>query len=96
LVDLDGSKCNGIDRENRFKLTLVMQGNKLTSGILFAVLLNFKHIYMYLAVSGVSLNLVNIRLIIFSLLTSCISLDHVAYLHLGKSFLSDFYHLLMP
>jgi hypothetical protein len=26
------------------------QGNKLASGILFAVLLNFKHIYMYLAV----------------------------------------------
>lgn len=26
------------------------QGNKLMSGILFAVLLNFKHIYMYLAV----------------------------------------------
>ena len=28
----------------------VLQGNKLASGILFAVLLNFKHIYMYLAV----------------------------------------------
>ena len=27
------------------------QGNKLTSGVLFAILLNFKHIYMYLAVS---------------------------------------------
>lgn len=27
------------------------QGNKLASGFLFAVLLNFKHIYMYLAVS---------------------------------------------
>lgn len=27
------------------------QGNKLASGVLFAVLLNFKHIYMYLAVS---------------------------------------------
>ena len=27
-----------------------MQGNKLACGILFAVLLNFKHIYMYLAV----------------------------------------------
>lgn len=27
-----------------------VQGNKLASGFLFAVLLNFKHIYMYLAV----------------------------------------------
>ena len=34
-----------------WSLTAVLQGNKLTSGILFAVLLNFKHIYMYLAVS---------------------------------------------
>jgi ALG6, ALG8 glycosyltransferase family len=32
-------------------LTHVFQGNKLASGILFAVLLNFKHIYMYLAVT---------------------------------------------
>ena len=31
-------------------LTYIFQGYKLTSGILFAVLLNFKHIYMYLAV----------------------------------------------
>lgn len=29
-----------------------LQGNKLASGILFAILLNFKHIYMYLAVSA--------------------------------------------
>lgn len=42
-----------------------MQGNKLTSGILFAVLLNFKHIYMYLAVSGAFINFVNIGLMIF-------------------------------
>jgi hypothetical protein len=27
------------------------QGHHLTSGFLFAVLLNFKHIYMYIAVS---------------------------------------------
>lgn len=27
------------------------QGNKLASGVLFAILLNFKHIYMYIAVS---------------------------------------------
>lgn len=29
---------------------LLWKGNKLASGVLFAVLLNFKHIYMYLAV----------------------------------------------
>lgn len=29
---------------------MTLQGNKLASGILFAILLNFKHIYMYLAV----------------------------------------------
>jgi len=36
----------------RFSFNLThFQGNKLASGVLFAVLLNFKHIYMYLAVS---------------------------------------------
>lgn len=33
-----------------FELNGRYQGNKLASGILFAVLLNFKHIFMYLAV----------------------------------------------
>ncbi len=43
------------------------QGNRLTSGILFAVLLNFKHIYMYLAVRAPSIStLRDLRLIPFS------------------------------
>ncbi|KAF8665609.1 hypothetical protein AX16_000065 [Volvariella volvacea WC 439] len=32
-----------------WSILMARNGNKLTSGILFAVLLNFKHIYMYLA-----------------------------------------------
>lgn len=35
------------------RLTSEFQGNKLASGFLFAVLLNFKHIYMYLAVRAI-------------------------------------------
>ena len=46
---------HGPKRMFRYTLALYSlrstQGNKLASGILFAVLLNFKHIYMYLAVS---------------------------------------------
>ncbi|CAA7259655.1 unnamed protein product [Cyclocybe aegerita] len=34
-----------------WSILMARNGNKLASGILFAVLLNFKHIYMYLAVS---------------------------------------------
>lgn len=33
-----------------YLLTRSSQGHQLASGVLFAVLLNFKHIYMYLAV----------------------------------------------
>ncbi|THU84873.1 ALG6, ALG8 glycosyltransferase, partial [Dendrothele bispora CBS 962.96] len=33
-----------------WSILMARNGNKLASGILFAVLLNFKHIYMYIAV----------------------------------------------
>ena len=33
-----------------WSILMTRNGNKLASGFLFAVLLNFKHIYMYLAV----------------------------------------------
>lgn len=36
-------------------LKFLLQGRKLASGLLFAVLLNFKHIYMYLAVCSLAL-----------------------------------------
>jgi alpha-1,3-glucosyltransferase len=53
MVNFDGSQrelCLNISVSMLDILTYTLQGYKLTSGILFAVLLNFKHIYMYLAV----------------------------------------------
>lgn len=55
------------------------QGNKLASGVLFAVLLNFKHIYMYLAVRNAppsihhSLNILQPAYFIYLLRSFCMS-----------------------
>ena len=56
MVYSDGTQCKICCIVVYWSLTVVLQGNKLASGVLFAVLLNFKHIYMYLAVSHTSRN----------------------------------------
>lgn len=52
----------------------ILQGNKLASGILFAVLLNFKHIYMYLAVR----NDWQMYLLLFNLFFSTASVFYIS------------------
>lgn len=52
------------------------QGNKLASGFLFAVLLNFKHIYMYLAV----------RSFMFFLLTGLTCQQPAYFIYLLRAF----------
>ncbi|KAJ4466486.1 glycosyltransferase family 57 protein [Lentinula aciculospora] len=48
-----------------WSILMARNGNKLASGILFAVLLNFKHIYMYLAVNQNFLALANAVIAVF-------------------------------
>src|SRR6266576_575929 len=56
-----------------FTVSFFLQGNKLASGALFATLLQFKHIYMYLAVGHPSTFHEYSLLLICSLHTSFIS-----------------------